>query len=165
MKPPESARGSAALTDPRPGQVAARVLAVWLAGGFAANYAWEMWQMPLYVGMRNGWARCAAAAASDVVILGFLYAVMAAAAANPLWFRQAGWSRAVALGIVGFLTAAAIELRALAAGEWIYDSTMPLVSVVEVGVSPVLQMIIIPLVLTWLSKRVSRGAATAPAPD
>ena len=121
--------------------------------------------MPLYVGMRNGWARCAAAAALDVAILGFLYAVMAAAAANPLWFRQARLSRAVALGIVGFLTAVVIELRALAAGEWIYDSTMPLVPVVEVGVSPVLQMIAIPLGLTWLSKRASQDVLTEPAPE
>ena len=115
--------------------------------------------MPLYVGMRNGWVRCAAAAASDVAALGFLYAVMAAAAGAPLWFRHAALARTAALAAIGFLAAVVIELRALQAGKWVYDAAMPRVPYMDVGASPVLQMVLIPLVLTWLSQAATRDGA------
>ena len=31
-----------------------RVWAVWLIGGLVANFAWEMLQMPLYGGLKDG---------------------------------------------------------------------------------------------------------------
>jgi hypothetical protein len=135
------------------GKAAVRVLGIWLVGGLAANFAWEMLHMHLYAGIGGGWARCAAAAASDVSVLAFLYAVIAAAAGAASWFREAIASRSLALAAVGFLTAVTIELRALSNDEWSYEPSMPLLPFFEVGVSPVLQMVLIPLVLTWLSRR------------
>lgn len=129
------------------------MLAIWIGCGFAANYAWEMVHMRLFVGMRDGWLRCAFAAAADVAVLAFLYAVMAAAGGSLLWFREKPIVRAIALAAIGGLAAATIELRALAAGAWSYDSAMLLVPVLHVGLSPVLQMVMIPLGLTWLSRR------------
>lgn len=145
-----------------------RVAGVWIGIGFLTNYAWEMLQMPLYAGMSNGWVRCAHAAASDVAVLAFLYGVAAAAAARWVWFRDAIVPRAAALATVGFLAAVLIELRALAAGEWSYTAEMPLVPAIGVGLSPVLQMMVIPLALTWISRVVTNRSGEHPlaaAPD
>ena len=141
-----------------------RLAGIWIGIGFVANYVWEMLHMPLYAGMSNGWVRCAHAAASDVAILVFLYAVVAAAAARWLWCRDAIVPRGVALATIGALTAVLIELRALAAGEWTYTEAMPLVPALGVGLSPVLQMVVIPLALAWLSRAVTRHAAERPIP-
>ena len=140
-----------------------RLAGVWIGVGFLANYVWEMLHMPLYAGMSNGWVRCAHAAASDVAILGFLYGVVAAAAARWLWFRSAIVPRGAALATIGALAALLIELRALAAGEWAYAEAMPLVPALGVGISPVLQMVVIPLALAWLSRVTTRRAAGPPA--
>jgi hypothetical protein len=150
-----------------------RLACIWIGIGFLANYMWEMLHMPLYAAMSNGWVRCAHAAASDVAILGFLYGVVAAAAARWLWFRDAIVPRGAALATIGGLTAVLVELRALAAGEWTYTDAMPLVPALGVGLSPVLQMMVIPLALAWLSRAVTRHAgerllppsATVPAHD
>ncbi len=133
---------------------AARTLAIWIVVGFLANFAWEMLHMPLYVGMEGSWRRCLSAAAGDLVILGWLYALMAGAAESWQWFRRASPARAALLIALGALTAAVFEHRALARGEWSYSATMPLVLFFGVGWSPVLQMIVIPLGLAWLSRRV-----------
>ena len=116
--------------------------------------------MPLYEGMSNPWIRCAHAAATDVAVLGFLYAVMAAAAPGWLWFRDMVVVRVAALATIGFLTAVVIELRALAAGKWAYSDEMPLLAGFGVGLSPVLQMMVIPLGLTWLSRVIAKRTET-----
>ena len=138
--------------------IVACLLGIWIGAGFAANYAWEMLQMPLYVGVRGAWLRCASAAVADVAVLGFLYAVMSAAAGTWLWFREAAAPRMTALAVVGSLAATAIELQALAIRKWSYDAMMPLVPFFGVGVSPVLQMLVIPLGLAWLSRKALRTA-------
>lgn len=106
--------------------------------------------------MSNGWARCAHAALTDVGVLALLYAIMAAASASWLWFRDWPIPRSIAVAAIGFFTAALIELRALAAGKWSYADEMPLVPSFEVGLSPALQMVVIPLALTWLSRVAAR---------
>jgi hypothetical protein len=128
-----------------------RVLLIWGLGGFLANVAWEMLQMPLYKDFEGGWGSCLAAALGDVAILAGLYVFMACAAESWLWFRSLGYRRQIALAAAGFLVAVVIELRALAEGSWIYAAAMPLVPFFGVGWVPILQMIVIPLGLAWLS--------------
>lgn len=139
-------------------RVGSRLLTIWIGLGFLANFAWEMLHMRLYAGSPESWQRCASAAAVDVAVLAALYAVMAAAAGSWLWFRGAALPRAIALAAIGSLAAVAIELRALANGRWSYADSMPVVPFLDVGWSPVLQMVVIPLGLSWLSWRATRTA-------
>jgi hypothetical protein len=127
---------------------------VWVGGGLGANFAWEMLQMPLYGKFQGGWWRCFQATLGDVVILAVLYCLMACAAESWLWFRRLSAWRQIALAAMGFLVAVVIELQALAEGRWNYEAAMPLVPLFEVGWLPVLQMIVIPLGLAWLSRAV-----------
>ncbi len=82
-----------------------------------------------------------------------------------LWMVVGGASRAsrpippwrlVALGILGAITAVAVERVALAEGRWTYNSLMPIVPVVQVGLWPLLQMIVLPVLTAWLSERLRR---------
>lgn len=70
--------------------------------------------------------------------------------------RPARASRLVALGLLGAITAVAVERFALGSGRWTYNSLMPIVPVVQVGLWPVLQMIILPVLTVWLSERLRR---------
>lgn len=131
-----------------------KIVAVWAGGGLAANFAWEMLQMPLYGKFQGGWWRCFQASLGDVLLLAGLYVLMACAADSWLWFRRPSPRRQIALAAAGFLIAAVVELRALAQGTWSYEPAMPLVPFLEVGWLPVLQMILIPAGLALLSRLV-----------
>ena len=128
-----------------------RIWAVWAGGGLVANFAWEMLQMPLYGGFRDSWWRCFVAALGDVAILALLYGLMACAAEDWRWFQRLSRWRLLLLALLGFLVALVIELRALLEGAWSYSAAMPRVPFLGVGWVPVLQMILIPLGLAWLS--------------
>jgi hypothetical protein len=132
-----------------------KTAALWAGGGLAANYAWEMLQMPLYEGFEHGagWRECFVAALGDVAILAVLYLAMAALTRSWLWFQRLGPGRAALLAAAGALAAILVELQALAAGRWSYAPAMPRLPVLNVGWVPVLQMVLIPLVLALLSRR------------
>ena len=125
---------------------------LWAGGGLAANFAWEMLQMPLYGKFEGGWWRCFQASLGDVVILGVLYSLMACAAEHWTWFERLSPWRLVLLSALGFLVGVLIEQRALSVGAWSYGPGMPRVPFLDVGWTPVLQMILIPLGLAGLSR-------------
>lgn len=137
-----------------------RLAAVWLGGGWALNLVWEVAQGPLYEG-HAGWGAhlwfCVRASLADVLIVAGLFGFMAAAAADLGWYRSRVGLRLVALAAAGAVTAVAIELRALDLGKWTYAETMPLVPVLDVGLSPVAQMVLIPVALTLASRRWANG--------
>lgn len=65
-------------------------------------------------------------------------------------------SRLVLLGVLGAVTAVAVERIALATGRWTYNSLMPIVPLVRVGLWPMLQMTLLPVLTVWLSERLRR---------
>ncbi len=133
-----------------------RLAWIWLGGGWMLNLAWEVCQGPLYEG-HSGWGThlffCAGASFADVGIVAGLFLLMACAAATPWWYTTHLRFRLPALAAAGFVTAEAIELRALALGKWVYSSAMPTVPYVGVGLAPVLQVVLIPVVLALASYR------------
>jgi hypothetical protein len=113
----------------------------------AVNFAWEIVQSPLFAPM-GGWLlgtwRCFVASLGDGVI------VLAIAAAGSLLFRRADWfvrpgaTGYLFTGALGLAVAVGIEIGALATGRWSYSEQMPLIPVVQVGVAPALQMLVLP---------------------
>lgn len=134
-----------------------RIALVWAGGGLAANFAWEMLQMPLYGKFSGGWWRCFQAALGDVALLALLYGLMACAAEDWVWFGRLSRRRLLLLAGLGFLVATVVELRALLEGAWSYRAAMPRVPFLNVGWAPVLQMILIPFGLAWLSHAWTQG--------
>ena len=53
--------------------------------------------------------------------------------------------------IIGGVGAILSEMRHLSLRSWAYDNSMPLIPVVNVGISPVLQFMILPLLIYFLS--------------
>jgi hypothetical protein len=122
----------------------------------AANFAWEMAQSVLYAPM-GGWLsgtwRCFLASLGDAVI------VIGIAGSGWLLFRRVDWF--VRPGIEGYLLMAAlgilvavfIEREAIATGRWAYTDRMPIIPRVNVGLAPVLQMVILPPFVLSLAVR------------
>lgn len=131
------------------------VLRIWLFGGWSFNLVWEIAQRPLYgnyFGLGHHLWGCFMASLGDVMILGVLFGFMATASSSWCWY-EGNRVRWVPLAGAGATIATTIEYRALHLGEWFYADSMPLVPVLDIGVSPILQMVLGPVALAFLSAR------------
>lgn len=131
---------------------------------FAAHLAWEIAHLPLYTIWTEGTAGELAFAvlhctAGDLMIaLNALFLTLIATRSGEL----AEWN----LPLVGALTVAiglgytiASERLNVGLVRWTYADAMPVVPVLEVGLSPLAQWIAVPLAAFWLLARRRRSAA------
>lgn len=135
-----------------------RALAIILSA-YALHFAWEMAHGSLFAPMNrmSFWqatAWCARAAGWDVVISATAYLAAALATRNVLWPRQRPrWPIAIYF-VVGLAITIAIERWAVSAGRWQYREAMP--DIAGIGLTPLLQWIVIPAVILLIARRVMR---------
>lgn len=138
----------------------------WAAiGGFALllHFAWEMMQVPLYEGMAAGehWPavlRCTRAAAGDAVISIGAYAGAAVRERDRFWLRSPRAAPLLVLLSIGLLITVVLEwLNVHQWARWNYSPRM--VTVFGVGLSPLLQWTLLPLLTLWLARRHLAGRA------
>lgn len=136
---------------------------VFIAG---ANLVWETAHLPLYTIWATGDVRELAFAvvhctAGDVLIAtsSVVLALLLAGAGWPV--SQAARLRVATLAVifgVGY-TVFSEWLNIVVRRSWAYSSLMPVVPVIDTGVSPIAQWVVIPLMGLWWARRsfVSRG--------
>lgn len=110
--------------------------------------------MPFYQGMAlNGrtTAFCALASVADTIMVLLLYFLFASILKSPFWLNPAKPLKVIVLIGLGGIGAVVGELGHLAAGSWAYSNSMPLLPFIHVGLVPVLQFMILPLVIYFLS--------------
>ena len=137
----------------------AQVLAVFSAFSFLLHFVWELLQSPLYSSLREvshaeAVAICARATAGDVGIAVAAYGVAAGAQLDSLWIlhpRARAWCAYLLAGV-----ATTVLLEHLATGplqRWMYAPEMPRLPLVGTGLTPVLQWLLLPPVVAWLTYR------------
>lgn len=121
------------------------------------NFVWEMAQMPLYESMpfdeAYAWWLCFRASLGDGVIILFIWAVGWAVFRGSTWFQPLRAANIVVLLFTGAVIAVAIEIHALGTGRWAYSDLMPIVPVAGVGLSPLIQLLILPWISMVVAKR------------
>ena len=121
---------------------------------FLLNLAWELIQIPLYknsVYDIDHIAFCALASLADVLMVLLLYFGFSVIFKDPFWMQDLKLKRLLLLVVIGGAGAVLFEMRHLSSGSWGYNDSMPLIPVVNVGISPVLQFMILPLLIFSLS--------------
>ena len=121
---------------------------------FALHLVWEFAHHGLYTGYENLttmpiylWATI-----GDVLYTLVAFALASCFKYGIEWIREARWTDFLAMSVLGFFLALYVEYKALALGRWLYAPTMPIGPVFEVGLSPVLQMmLLLPLTLLIVS--------------
>jgi hypothetical protein len=128
------------------------------------NYVWEMAQMPLYQDMPfdtlRSWLLCFRASLGDGVIILAIWTIGFLVFRERYWFtpgqgpsKAARGARFALLLAAGGIIAVAIEVHALGSDRWAYSSLMPLVPYLEVGLSPFIQLLILPfLSMIWAQR-------------
>lgn len=143
-----------------------------LAGfGFLLHFAWEMMQVPWFEGMTEAshgavvWL-CTRAALGDVVIALAAFWVACLVARGRQWIMQARRRPLLVMLLTGVVVTLAFEWLATGPLErWQYAGEMPVVPVVGVGLTPLLQWLLLPPLMVWLSRRHVLGSMILAARD
>ena len=133
----------------------------------AVNLAWETAQLPLYTLGRDGTPGEQAFAVlhctgGDVLIAttALLLALMTAADGRwpghpPIYRRVA----ALTVGLGVLYTIFSEWLNIVIRQSWAYSDLMPVVPVIDTGLSPLMQWIVVPLAGFWFARRTLPAAA------
>lgn len=119
------------------------------------SFGWEMLQTPGFTGMPQGWAAgtavCALAALGDTVILLGLFGL------GWLVFRNARWFVPPRLGPYALVALASLTVQVPLEwlmvhrfSRWGYSALQPVLPVLDVGLFPVLQAVVVPTLALWL---------------
>jgi hypothetical protein len=129
-------------------QEALRILVV----AFFLNWIWEATHAAAYVESTGPFLyrlrHCLPMAGTDALWTLTLWGIVTAVLRRPDY----RWWRFAALAALGLTTAVVVERLALASGRWTYNSLMPLIPIVRVGLWPVAQMTVLPVITVWLAR-------------
>jgi len=131
---------------------------------FLLNFVWEVLQLPLYKDAaydREHIAFCALASVADALMVLLLYLCFALINKKPFWAQDMGFPQVFALMIIGGIGAIIAEMAHTAAGNWTYADSMPILPVVNAGLLPVLQFLLLPALIYYVSflflKKISKN--------
>lgn len=122
-----------------------------LVTGFLVNLVWENAQAFLYVGYGGFWEHfwvCFVASVIDALVILLVYVLLALVYKHMYWPRHNSLVRYAVVALIGGALAVSFEIWALEKEEWTYTGLMPVVPGLEVGFSPLIQLMVLP-VLTY----------------
>lgn len=120
---------------------------------------WENVHVSLYGGYEN----ISALPITFYATLGDVAYTIAAVALVSFLKNTVSWLRALSmwdmlgLALIGTWIALFVEYKALALGKWFYLDTMPMIPILDVGLTPVLQMMILLPLSVWIAGRCMRA--------
>lgn len=126
---------------------------------FLLNFVWEVAQVPLFEGMRflGHWQAiqvCARATLGDVGIGLVAFWTVAAVYRSRRWVLRPACRQVLGFAAVGVVITVVMEwLATHALGRWAYAASMPTIPGLEVGVSPLLQWVVLPPLIIWFVRR------------
>lgn len=137
-----------------------RALLAYFGSSFLLHLLWENLQAPLYDGFtsfqQHFWI-CFKATWGDLLFMLVIYVVLAVLYRNLLWASDksayahpALWMIAL---LVGTFLSVGFEFWAVNVDHrWQYSEAMPLIPMLHVGLTPILQMLLIPVIVLLLSR-------------
>ena len=129
----------------------------------ALNYPWEMGQAFLYVGMDYSAAsfwHCFVASLGDGLLLGLINFSGRMVMGDSDWFTRPGPKPFAIMVTSGLLIGVGVEWVAVhRLARWTYTEAMPLISGLEIGWVPVLQMLILPPLIFFILAKTVRVRA------
>ncbi|MDF9799181.1 hypothetical protein OKW21_004444 [Catalinimonas alkaloidigena] len=122
---------------------------------FLFNLVWEVLQGPLYEGFQYNIKHisiCALASVADAMWVMLLYYIFALIYRDFFWIQKLKKKRIVLVILVGGMGAILSEMSHVSADHWAYAESMPIIPVIEVGLSPFLQFLVLPILIYLISK-------------
>lgn len=118
--------------------------------GFVLNFVWELLHGPLYKDFEYDlWhiLICTLASIADMLMVLLLFFAFSIGTNDPYWIKRISISSSSVLIVFGGVGAIFLEMLHTSRGDWQYTDEMPLFPLLDVGLTPILQFMILP----WLS--------------
>lgn len=163
MTNPKKGNG-AAVSDPRSLMNAPEVPIALFS--FLLHFVWEFLQVPTYAGMAEmahwqGIKLCTSATIGDVGFALTAFWSASLVARTRSWMSSEAMPPVIVFLSTGIVLTVGFEFYyTQVTHRWTYSDLMPLVPPLGTGLSPLLQWIVIPSIVLWLSRRyLASGAA------
>ncbi|MCY7423199.1 MAG: hypothetical protein LH478_15810, partial [Chitinophagaceae bacterium] len=105
-------------------------------------------------------AFCGLASVADAIMVILIYFVLAIIYKDPLWIKHINLQRTLILILIGGIGAILAEMRHLSQGNWAYAPSMPMLPFVHAGLSPVLQFMLLPILVYYISFSILKNRLT-----
>lgn len=116
---------------------------------YFSNFIWENLHYPFYsIIKKRPTFLCVS---MDVVIILIFYLILAFILQNFFWIQEADYKLITITIILGGILGIIIEKLSLFLNLWAYNEKMPQVPIANVGLLPVLQLMILPIVIYFAS--------------
>ena len=136
-----------------------RTLTLIALASFLLHLAWESLHVQLYTGYEH-WTRgvpvVLLATIGDVLYTLGAFALVSGFKGSFDWLRDATRQDYMMLVTLGFLMALFVEYKGLALQRWHYVPDMPLIPILNVGLSPIVQMALLLPLTFFIVSRVER---------
>ena len=124
------------------------------------NYMWELGQSTLYLPpsrLRDIWWHCFKASLGDGLLVALIYGFCALLFGKSNWYVHIRASRYATMLATALAIGVLIEWAALETHRWSYAATMPLVPGLQIGLVPVVQMLVLPLLAFLIARTMIGG--------
>lgn len=141
-------------------------LRVYLGAIAVGNLAWEAAQLPLYTLWNTGTTReklfaIVHCTGGDLLIALSCLTLALISVGHRNWPLHAFWRIATVTAILGMSYTVFSEwLNIVVRESWAYSERMPIVPVLNTGLSPFLQWLVVPLAALWLARRSAARRST-----
>jgi hypothetical protein len=127
--------------------------------GFSLNLVWEILQTWFFFDFPGGQPELfilihLKATAADAAYTVLIYLLVMTLTKSRRWLYHLTFLRTSVTLLTGFLIGETIEKRALEMGLWSYGHLMPIIPYLQVGLMPVLQMMVLPLAAFFISRKI-----------
>ena len=114
------------------------------------NFLWEMLQMPFFKfeawNSLWSWTICFDASLGDTALILGIFIIGILIFRDVSWLAKISVAKVFYLFVLGSLIAIYFEVTALNSNIWEYSDLMPIIPVLDIGLIPYLQMLILPFV-------------------
>lgn len=139
------------------------LLTVFFTVSFLLHFVWEMWQIPFFLEMADAphsevVGLCTKAAVGDAVMATIAYIMGALIARRVNWLLVPKMRPLLMYFATGLVFTVILEYRATEiADRWQYSELMPRLPLLNTGLIPLLQWVLLPLVTLYFSQVFWRG--------
>ncbi len=126
---------------------------------FLLNFVWEILQGGLYLGFnelsyKQGVNYCTQATFADTGIIVASFWLVAWLGGGRNWPLRSGIAQIVGFTLLGLVTTIVLEILSTRVWDrWSYTKSMPVIPILDVGVTPFLQWVLLPPLTIWFVRR------------
>ncbi|HED06789.1 MAG TPA: hypothetical protein ENI57_01580 [Ignavibacteria bacterium] len=119
------------------------------------NFVWETAQIPFYYNSQITFSKilyCFIASLGDGIMILIIFFTGKIIFKNNYWIENLNFKKLSLILMAGLFLAVIVEITALRLDLWGYSNLMPKLMFLSIGLSPVLQMLILPISVFQLTK-------------